>query len=166
MRLKYYLLISKACCCCCCCCSRRIYWVKVPRPSGNLSFALQFNLQLQPLTDQVLKSGYEYFMEPHNIWWYVKKRNQRTKSSDDKAKPWTSRLLAVRLFFTVCAYPSWRNCKWQRYNEGLGQDEKRSTADFFVVNKPSMSSETKHLTSGFYSCRQIIDWSVYKPGVK
>ena len=43
---------------------------------------------------------------------------------------------------------------------GLGPDEKRRTADSFVANKLSVSPETERPIGQFYSCWQIIDWSV------
>ena len=36
----------------------------------------------------------------------------------------------------------------------------RRTTDSFVVNKPSVSPETEEPIGQFYSCWQIIDWSV------
>ena len=47
-----------------------------------------------------------------------------------------------------------------RYNKGLGPDEKRRTADSFIVNKPSVSPEKESPIGQFYSCWQITDWSV------
>ena len=66
-------------------------------------------------------------------------------------------------------YLSQRDCKVTTlcYNKEWGPDEKRRTADSIVVNKLSVSPEMELPIGQFYSCWQIIDWSVVEmQGIK